>query len=116
MLADPVESDDDPVLDEEDDGVVVAAVPEDDVTVVLDPLVVVVDVPACVCAARMASAATAAVPTTPNDVVSLPRRRSARSRSATVMGRFGAGITEPPEKESDVEYPEPERWLCADHS
>ena len=102
MLADPVESDDDPVLeededeDEEDDGVGVVVVPEDDVTVEDDAPLAVLDVPAWVCAARMASAATAAVPATPKDVVSLLRRRSARSRSVTVMRRFGAGITESP--------------------
>jgi hypothetical protein len=100
VLADPVESDDDPVLaeeeDEEDDGVGVVVVPEDDVTVEDDAPLAVLDVPAWVCAARMASAATAAVPTTPKDVVSLPRKRSARSRSAAVMRRFGAGITESP--------------------
>lgn len=89
MPADPVESDDDPVLEEEDDGVVVAD-PEDEVTVELVAPLVEVEDPACVCAARTASAATAVVPRTPKDVVSLPRSRSARSRSATVMGRFGA--------------------------
>ena len=94
MLADPVESDDE---EEEDDGVGVVLVPEDDVTDEDDAPLAVLDVPACVCAARMASAATAAVPTTPKDVVSLPRRRSARSRSAAVMRRFGAGITGSPE-------------------
>jgi hypothetical protein len=93
VLADPVDSEDDPVLevdeedeDDEDDGVGVLAVAEDDITALL----AVLDVPACVCAASSASAATAAVPTTPKDVVSLPRRRSARSRSTAVMRRFGA--------------------------
>jgi hypothetical protein len=95
VLAEPVESDDDPVLeedeDEDDDGVVVV-VPEEDIAVEDDAPVAVLDVPAWVCAARMASAATAAVPTTPKDVVSLPRRRSARSLSAAVMRRFGVSF------------------------
>jgi hypothetical protein len=102
VLAEPVDSDDEPVLvdvddDEGDeDGVVVAAVvPVDDVTDVV-VLLVAVDVPACVCAAATARAATAAVPATPKNVVSLPRRRSARSRSAGVTRRFGAAISAPP--------------------
>jgi hypothetical protein len=93
VLADPVDSDDDPVLEEdEDDGVGVVVVPEDVITVEDDAPVAELDVPACVCAARMASAATAAVPATPKDVVSLPRRRSARSLSAAVMRRFGVSF------------------------
>lgn len=92
MLADPVDSDDDPLLDA--DGVVVVPLDDavDDVVALLD----VVDVPEVVWAATTASTATAAVPNTPKDVVSLLRKRSARSRSATVMCRFGAGITGPP--------------------
>jgi hypothetical protein len=96
VLADPVDSDDEPVLlDEEEadgDGVDV----DDEVTEEVDAALVVVDVPVCVCAARTARAATAAVPPIPRDVVSLPRSRSARSRSATVMRRFGAAITAAP--------------------
>jgi hypothetical protein len=94
VLADPVDSDDEPVLldEEEADGVDV----DDDVTEEVDAPLVVVDVPVCVCAARTASAATAAVPAIPKDVVSLPRSRSARSRSAAVMRRFGAAITAAP--------------------
>ena len=94
MLADPVDSDDEPVLlDEADaDGVDV----DDDVTEEVDAALVVADVPVCVCAATTASAATAAVPAIPKDVVTLPRSRSARSRSAAVMRRFGAAITAAP--------------------
>jgi hypothetical protein len=99
VLAEPVESDDDPVLDEDDDedeadddaGVV--AVPDEDIVVEDDALPAVLAVPAWVCADRTASDATAAVATTPKAVVSLPRRRSARSRSAAVMRRFGVRIT-----------------------
>lgn len=106
MLADPVDSEDDPVLvededDEDADGVAVL-VAADDVTDDVDTVLDAVDVPECVCAATTASAATAAVPTTPNAVVSLLRRRSARSRSATVIRRLGAAITGPPEFGSSV--------------
>ena len=77
-LADPLDSDDDPVLEEDDDGVVVTDVfPVDDVTDEFDALLA--DVPACVAADATARAATAALPATPNDIVSLRRRRSARS-------------------------------------
>jgi hypothetical protein len=93
-LTDPVESDDDPVPEEDEDGDGVAVtdvVPVDDVTDDFDALLA--DVPACVAADATARAATAALPATPNDIVSPRRRRSARSRSSTVMRRFGAGIT-----------------------
>jgi hypothetical protein len=101
LLAAPVESDDDPVLeeDEADDDVGALAVPEDDIIVEDDALLAALDAPAWVCAARTASAATAAVAITPKEVVSLPRRRSARSRSAVVMRRFGFGITASPGSE-----------------
>ena len=101
VLADPVESDDDPVLDEEfdeaddADGVAVVVVPVNDVTEDVDTLLAV-DAPACVSAAAIPSAATATLPATPSDTVSFRRRRSARSRSSTVIRRFGAGITGPP--------------------
>ena len=99
MLADPVESDDEPVLLEAlEDGVavVVVVVDLDDVTDEVATLFAVVDVPASVCAAATPSAATAAVPSTPKLVVSLRRSRRARSRSTTVSRCFGAGITAPP--------------------
>ena len=98
MLADPVESEDDPVLVDDDDDVdgVVVLVDVDDVTVDVDAPLDAVAVPACACAATIPSAATAAVPTTPNVLVSLPRSRSARSRSAAVMRRLGAAISAPP--------------------
>jgi hypothetical protein len=102
VLADPVDSADDPVLVDEGDGVAVAA---DDVIDDVDT-VLVVDVPASVWYAATASAATAAVPTTPKEAVSFLRRRSARSRSAAVMRRFGAGITEPPA----AGYSDPATW------
>jgi hypothetical protein len=93
-LAEPVDSDD---PDDVDAGVVVADdVALDDATDDVVTLFAVVEDPESVCAATTASAATAAVPSTPNAVVSLPRRRSARSRSAAVMRRFGAAITESP--------------------
>jgi hypothetical protein len=82
VLADPVESDDDPVLDEEfdeaddADGVAVVVVPVDDVTEDVDTLLAV-DAPACVSAAAIPSAATATPPATPSDTVSFRRRRSA---------------------------------------
>ncbi len=97
VLADPVESDDDPVLvdeddeDEDEDGVAVVV---DDVTD--DDPALVDEVPALVWYATMPSTATAVVPMTPKEAVSFLRRRSARSRSAAVMRRFGAGITGPP--------------------
>ncbi|HVC41869.1 MAG TPA: hypothetical protein VND54_07830 [Candidatus Saccharimonadales bacterium] len=95
MLADPVESDDDPVPDEDVDGVVdFAVVPVEDAVVEVATLLV--DAPTCVSAAATASAATAAAPATPKAIVSVRRRRSARSRSAAVMRRFDAGITPPP--------------------
>jgi hypothetical protein len=103
VLADPVESDADPVLedveDDEADGVVV--VPVVDVTDEVDT--VLVDVPACASAAATPSAATATPPTTPKDTVSLRRSRSARSRSSTVMRRLGAGINGPPEDAPPVD-------------
>jgi hypothetical protein len=68
--------------------------------VVLVPIVVVVDaadpaddVPACVRAAAVASTATATVPATPAEAMSLVRRRNALSRSAGVMRRLGAAIS-----------------------
>ena len=93
MLKEPMESDADPVLeDDEADGVVV--VPVADVTDEVD--VVLVDVPACASAAATPSATTATPPTTPKDILSLRRRRSARSRSSTVMRRLGTRISGPP--------------------
>ena len=99
-LADPVDSDDDPVdvdVDVDVDGVVVVvAIAPDDAA---DDVVTVpadVEDPAWVCAATTASSATAVVPSTPKPVVSLPRRRSPRSRSAGVRRRFGAAITGSP--------------------
>jgi hypothetical protein len=93
-LADPVDSEDEPV-----DVVVGAAVGVaaalGDVTEDVVTLAAVED-PASVWAATTARTATAVVPSTPNAVVSLPRRRSARSRSAKVMRRFGAAITGSP--------------------
>jgi hypothetical protein len=97
-LADPVESADDPVLeaDEVEEGVVVVDVaPVEEVTDEVVALVVA-DVPACVAADAAPSTTTAALPATPKDIVSLRRRRNARSRSSTVMRRFGADITSPP--------------------
>ncbi len=95
-----MDSDDDPVdvdVDVDVDGVVVVvAVAPDDAT---DDVVTVpadVEDPACVCAATTASSATEVVPSTPNPVVSRPRRRSPRSRSAGVRRRFGAAITGSP--------------------
>jgi hypothetical protein len=91
VLADPVESDDAPLLDDVDGVTVVVVVPADDV---LDEVVAPLDfvaAPGLPCAATTASAATAAVANIPKDVVSLRRRRSARSRSATVMRRLEAG-------------------------
>jgi hypothetical protein len=96
VLADPVESDDDPVLDDADGVAVVVVVPVDDAVDEVVALLDMFDVPEFVWAATTASTATAAVPSTPKDVASLLRRRSARFRSATVMRRFGAGITRPP--------------------
>ena len=91
-LADPVESADDPVLEEDEDGEGVVVVDVIDEVVAL----LVADVPACVAADATARTATAALPATPKDIVSLRRRRKARSRSSTVMRRFGADITSPP--------------------
>jgi hypothetical protein len=97
VLADPVESDDPVLVDEDDEdadgvGVVVVAVDvTDDVEAAL-----VAELPALVWYAATPSIPTATVPMTPKDAVSFLRRRSARSRSTTVMRRFGAGITEPP--------------------
>ena len=70
------------------------AVVVEDVTDDVEALVA--EVPALVWYAATPSTATAAAPATPKDAVSFLRRRSARSRSATVMRRFGAGITGPP--------------------
>jgi hypothetical protein len=83
LLAEPVDSDAEPVLDTEGVAVLLAEM------VVMSVVAGVVVVPALVCAATAASAATATVPTTAADVVSFLRRRSARSRSATVMRSFG---------------------------
>ncbi len=96
-LADPVDSDDPELVDEDEDdedGVGVAVV-VDDVTDDVEAALVA-EVPALVWYAATPSAATAAAPATPKDAVSLLRRRSARSRSAGVTRRFGAGITGPP--------------------
>ena len=96
VLADPVDSEDPVLVDEDDDedGVGVAVV-VDDVTDDVEATLFV-EVPALVWYAATPSAATAAALATPKDAVSLLRRRSARSRSAGVMRRFGAGITGPP--------------------
>jgi hypothetical protein len=92
VLADPVDSDDE-LLDEEElldvgDGV---AVLDDDM--VVDEVDVPLEVPAWVCAAANASAATATVPITPDEAMSRPRSRSARSRSAGVIRRLRAAIS-----------------------
>ena len=112
VLADPVDRED----EADGVGVAVVVVPvaevPDEVVVLLD----VVDVAAFVCAAATAIAATAAVPSTPNDFVSLPRRRSARSRSAAVMRRFGAGITGPPGSVRSVSEARCERAACREAS
>jgi hypothetical protein len=114
VLADPVDRED----EADGVGIVVVVVPVaedlDEVVVLLD----VVDVAAFVCAAATATAiaATAAVPSTPNDFVSLPRRRSARSRSAAVMRRFGAGITGPPGGVRSVAEARFERAACREAS
>jgi hypothetical protein len=83
VLAEPVASDEELLLEAEGAAVLDAAV------VVIDVVDVAVLVPACVCAERTASAATATVPAMPDDAVSFLRSRSARSRSATVIRRFG---------------------------
>lgn len=93
-----MESADDPVLEEdevEEGFVVVDVVPVEEVTDEVVALVVE-DEPACVAADATASTTTAALPATPKDIVSLRRRRNARSRSSTVMRPFGAVITSPP--------------------
>ena len=112
VLADPVDRED----EADGVGVAVVVVPvaevPDEVVVLLD----VVDVAAFVCAAATAIAATTAVPSTPNDFVSLPRRRSARSRSAAVMRRFGAGITGPPGSVRSVSEARCERAACREAS
>src|SRR5580700_4600954 len=77
-LADPVDSDDDPVAVEVDAGVAVVVALEDATDDVVTLPADVAD-PASVCAATTARAATAAVPSTPKPVVSLPRKRSPRS-------------------------------------
>jgi len=97
VLADPVDSDDPVLVDEDDedaDGVGVVVVVDD---VTDDVEAALVAEPALVWYAATPSAATATVPMTPKEAVSFLRRRSARSRSAAVMRRFGAGITGPPE-------------------
>ncbi len=96
MLADPVDSDDEPVLLDADDDAGVVVVEVDDL--IAEDDAALVDVPAWVCAAVTASTATAAVPMTPNDAVSLPRRRRARSRCSTVIRRLGDCITRAPGK------------------
>jgi hypothetical protein len=98
-LAEPVESEE-PLLDDEllDVGVgvgVVVVVALEDGDDVLTVLMVVED-PESVCAATTASTATAAVPRTPREAVSLPRSRSARSRSTGVTSFLGAFMNGPP--------------------
>jgi hypothetical protein len=83
VLADPVASGVVVLLDAE--GVAVLEVE----VVVIDVVDVAVVVPAWVCAASAARAATATVPAMPDDTVSCFRNLSARSRSATVRRRFG---------------------------
>ncbi len=83
LLADPVDSDVEGLVVELDAPVLVV------VMVVLeevDPLEAD-DAPAWLCAAATEIAATAIVPTTPEDIVSRRCRRRARSRSATVVRR-----------------------------
>jgi hypothetical protein len=82
VLAEPVDRDDELLLDADGVGVLLTDV------VVMSVVDVAVVVPACVCAAMAASAATATVPRAADVVVSLRRRRSARSRCATVIRRF----------------------------
>lgn len=60
--------------------------------VVIDVVDVAVMVPACVCAESAAMAATATIPAIPDDSVSCLRNLSARSRSATVIRRFGVSM------------------------
>jgi hypothetical protein len=91
VLADPVESAEE--LLEVADGVLDVVVDADAIDV---DAALTDDVPGCVSAASPASAATATVLVAASDRVSLPRRRRARSRSATVMRRFGAAITTTP--------------------
>ena len=81
LVAEPLESDDEELLLDAGEAVLVDVV-------VIDAADAVVAVPACVCAASPASAATAMVPTTPDVVVSFLRRRRALSRSATVILRL----------------------------
>jgi hypothetical protein len=96
MLADPVERDDPVLVDDEEDadgvGVVVVV---DDVSDDVESALVA-EVPAWVWYAATPSTATAIVPVMPKDAVSFRRRRSARSRPAVVIRRFGAAITGPP--------------------
>lgn len=92
VLADPVESAEE--LLEVADGVLDVVVDADAIVDVDAALTD--DVPGCVSAASPASAATATVLVAASDRVSRPRRRRARSRSATVMRRFGAAITTTP--------------------
>jgi hypothetical protein len=82
VLAEPVDNDE-LLLDAEGVAVLLTDV------VVMSVVDVAVVVPTCVYAATAASAATATVPTAADVVVSFRRRRSARSRSATVIRRFG---------------------------
>jgi hypothetical protein len=105
-LAEPGERDDEELLEEElleeellDDELLDVG----EGVVVLVPIVVVVDaadpaedVPACVRAAAVASTATATVPATPAEAMSLVRRRNALSRSAGVIRRLGAAISAGP--------------------
>jgi hypothetical protein len=77
VLADPVDSDDPVLADEDDedaDGVGVAVVVDD---VTDDVEAFVAEVPALVWYAAKPSSATAAVPMTPKDAVSVLRRRRA---------------------------------------
>jgi len=92
VLTEPVDSAEE--LLEVADGVLVVAT---DVDVVLsDDALLTDDVPGCVSAARPARAATATLLVAPSSRASLPRNRRARSRSATVIRRFGAAITATP--------------------
>ena len=82
LVAEPLESDDEELLDAAGELVPVVDV------LVIEAVDDAVAVPAFVCAARPASAATAIVPVTPNVAVSFLRRRRARSRSTTVILRL----------------------------
>ncbi len=92
VLAEPVDSAEE--LLEVAEGVLVVATDVD--AVLTDDALLTDEVPGCVSAASPARAATATVLVAPSSRTSLPRNRRARSRSATVIRRFGAAITATP--------------------